>query len=167
MATTKVQVEPQAGSVKYQLVITGADLSGMLFGVGQLLGSGSAGTRLVNITAFTGASASVPVSLVSMNTWDDGIRFYTQPLTWDGGAQALSLVGNLNGESEFAFLRVAESAVPVTKLSFDIPTGYNAGAGDAVEFAFAIPVPEPGQVFLLAIGVPVLAGYRRRSLTPK
>lgn len=163
VTSVKVQVAPQAGSVQYQLVITGADLSGMLFGVGQLFGSDSAGTRLLNISALTGASMAVPVALLSMYAWDDGIRFYTEPLAWDAGQQALSFDAGINGESEFAFFSVSSGGTPVTQLKFEIPNGYNGGAGDALEFAFGRPVPEPHSIALLMLGS-LAASTRRRSI---
>lgn len=152
VATSKVQVAPAAGSVQYQLVITGTDLSGMLFGVGQLFGSATAGTRRINLTALTGANITVPILFVTSRAWDDGIRFYTQPLTWDAGAQALLLDAGRNGESEFAFLSVPANGTPVTKVTFEMQNGYNAGAGDALEFAFGKPVPEPSLAGLFALG---------------
>ena len=163
VATSKVQVAPAGGSVQYQLVITGTDLSGMLFGVGQLFGSATTGTRRINLTALTGANVPVPILFVSSRAWDDGIRFYTQPLTWDAGSQALLLDTGRNGESELAFLSVPANGTPVTKLTFEVPSGYNAGAGDALEFAFGKPVPEPGLAGLFALGGLTLF-LRNRSL---
>ena len=163
MATTKIQVAPQAGGVNYQLAITGADLSGMYFSIGQLFGTTMAGTRQVNIFALTSLGQSVPVDFFSTNGWDDGIRFYTQPLLWDASFQTLSLAPSANGESEFAFFRIPTSTEPITQLLFDIPNGYNAGVGDALEFGFALPVvPEPGSVALCVQGMAICAFVFRR-----
>lgn len=91
-----------------------------------------------------------------------GIGFYTQPLTWDGGQQALSLEAGVNGESGFAFFHLASGGSPVTKVIFDIPSGYNAGVGDTLEFAFsARPVPEPGTLAFVAQGLAAMNCARR------
>jgi len=162
IATTRVQVAPQAGSVQYQLVITGADLSGTYFSIGQLFGTPIAGTWQINILALTSLGQSVPVNFIGTHGWDDGIRLYTQPLIWDASLEALSLAPGADGESEFAFFRVPTTASAITKLLFDIPNGYNAGNGDALEFTFGVPVPEPDSTVLIALGSLLLGTWHLR-----
>ena len=103
----------------------------------------------------------MPIGLVGTNAWTDGIRSYTQPLAWNAGSQTLSLASGLNGESEFAFFGVPNATPPVTRLTFGIPNGYNAGPGDAIEFALGMPVPEPGVAALFAFGLLVLGARGR------
>lgn len=143
LATSKVQVAPQAGVVQFRLAMTGTDLSGLYFAVGQLFSNGTNGTMQINISATTAASAPVAVNFLGTNDWDNGIRLYDQPLNWDGILGKLSLSPGANGESQFAFFRVGTGASAVTSLNFDIPSGYNLGVGDALEFALGAPVPEP------------------------
>ncbi len=166
ISTSKVQVAPQAGSVQYQLVVTGSDLSGMVFSVGQLFGSSTTGTRELNIAAFTGASTGVPVSFLGTDGWDDGVRMYIQPLNWDSSAGKLSLFSATVGESTFAFFSIPNNGTPVTKLTLQIPNGYNSGTGDALEFAFGtVVVPEPSTAVFLGIAI-LAAGLsaRRRNV---
>ena len=153
VSTTKVQVVPQAGAVDFQLTIQGSDLAGMVFAVGQLFGSGTAGTREMGLLAKTFAGVEIALEFLAADAWDNGIRAYTQPLNWDGAK--LTLDAAANGESEFAFFRIGPSAEPVTSLTFDVPRGYAVGTGDALEFAFGVPtpaVPEPGVTAFLLIG---------------
>jgi len=41
----------------------------------------------------------------------------------------------------------------VTELLFDVPNGYASGSGDALEFAFGIPAPEPGVAAMILLGL--------------
>ena len=167
VATSKVQVAPQAGSVQYKLAITGQDLSGFYFSVGQLFSNGTAGTLQINIAAKTGAGAGVPVDFLGTNGWDDGIRSYTQELSWDSALAKLLLSAGSSGESKFAFFHVETGADAVTSLTFDIPSGYNSGLGDALEFALAKQsVPEPASAVLWLSGSAVFLfsrAHRRRA----
>ncbi len=155
VATTKVQVAPQAGLVSYQLTVQGADLSGLLFSAGQLFGNSSRATDSIDILAMTGGGSAVPVSFLGTHGWDDGIRLDVQPLVWNPSTGKLSLAPASNGESAFAFFTASAGSGPVTKLVFNVPSGYNAGVGDAVEFAFGISqpssVPEPGGALVGAV----------------
>lgn len=163
VTTVKLQVAPQAGSVQYRLTLTGADLSGMSFAVGQLFASAAAGTRSVEISATTATASAVPVNLLSTNGWDDGIRSYTQPVDWNAGLQILSPSVSANGESVLSFFTIPIGASPVTQLSLNIPNGYNSGTGDAVEFAFGVaPAPEPSTSLLIIAGLGVMLGHSRR-----
>ncbi len=168
LSTTKVQVVPQAGSVNFQLTIQGQDLSGMMFAVGQLFGSGTAGTREMSLLARTFSGLEVALEFLAADPWDNGIRAYTQPLNWDGAR--LTLDPAANGESQFAFFRIRPSALPVTSLVFGIPNGYASGTGDALEFAFGFPltpVPEPGVAAMLLLGCAgVIFPRRRRAAAP-
>ena len=164
VSTTKVQVVPQAGAVDFQLTIGAPDLSGMVFAVGQLFGSGTAGTREMGLLARTFSGVAVALEFLAADAWDNGIRAYTQPLHWDG--TRLTLDAAANGESEFAFFRIGPSALPVTSLVFDIPNGYASGVGDALEFAFGFPVPIPepcAAALLLAAGAGMALARRRRG----
>ncbi len=167
VSTTKVQVVPQAGAVSFQLTIQSQNLSEMVFAVGQLFGSGAAGTREMGLLAKTLSGVEVALEFLAADQWDNGIRAYTQPLNWDGAK--LTLAPTANGESEFAFFRIRPSALPVTSLVFGIPNGYASGSGDALEFAFGIPIPpipEPGVAAMLLVacaGMISLRGKRRRS----
>ena len=163
VSTTKVQVVPQAGAVDFQLTIQGSDLSGMVFAVGQLFGSGTGGTREMGLLAKTISGVVIALEFLAADPWDNGIRAYTQPLNWDG--TKLTLDPSANGESEFAFFRIRPSALPVTSLMFDIPNGYSSGSGDALEFAFGfplVPVPEPGAAAMLLGGCAGMSLSRRR-----
>ena len=162
VATSKVQVSQQAGSVQYKLAMTGADLSGLYFAVGQLFSNGTAGTLQINIAAKTGGGTGVAVNFLGTNAWDNGIRLYDQALNWDGGLGKLSVSAGAIGESKFAFFQIATGSGPVTSLTFDIPSGYNAGLGDALEFALARPVPEPASVGLCLLGGVVFLCSRPR-----
>lgn len=165
VATVKIQIAPQAGSTQYRLVLTGADLSGMSFAIGQLYATPAAGTRSVEISALTAAATAVPVNLLSTNGWDDGIRSYTQPVTWDAGLQILSPSVSANGESAVSFFSIPSGGSPITQLTFYIPNGYNAGVGDAVEFAFGVaPAPEPATSALIIAGLVFMLGHSRRRM---
>lgn len=155
LATSKVQIAQQAGSVQFRLAMTGTDLSGLYFAVGQLFSNGTNGTMQISIGASTGSGAPVAVDFLGTNAWDNGIRLYDQPLNWDGTLGNLSLGPGANGESQFAFFHVGTGASAVTSLHFDIPSGYNLGTGDALEFALgaAVPgVPEPASTALYLAG---------------
>ena len=161
VSTTKVQVVPQAGAVDFQLTIQGQNLSGMIFAVGQLFGSGTAGTREMGLLSTTFAGLEIALEFLAADPWDNGVRAYTQPLNWDG--HRLTLDAAANGESAFAFFRIGPSAEPVTSLLFNVPRGYAGGTGDALEFAFGVPtpaIPEPGAATLLLLGLGLVA---RRS----
>ena len=161
--TVKLQVAPQAGAVQYRLTLTGLDLSGMTFAIGQLYATVAAGTRSVEISAQTATATAVPVNLLSTNGWDDGIRSYTQPVTWNAGQQILSPAANANGESVLAFFNIPSGGSPVTQLSLNIPNGYNGAVGDAVEFAFGVtPIPEPSTSALIIAGLGFVLGNSRR-----
>ena len=166
--TTKLQVAPQAGAVSYELTISGANLSGMIFSVGELFGTPGGGTRAMNISAFTAASLGVPVAFLETDGWDNGIRFNTQPLTWNAATGTLALDPAANGESAFAFFSIPQTGGPVTRLKFRVPSGYNVGTGDAVQFAFAVPagpvVPEPSSALTgLALACACLGARTRRG----
>ena len=161
VSTTKVQVVPRAGAVDYQLTIQGQNLSGMIFAVGQLFGSGTDGTREMGLLSRTFAGLEIALEFLAADPWDNGVRAYTQPLNWDG--HRLTLDAAANGESAFAFFRIGTSAEPVTSLIFDVPNGYAVGTGDALEFAFGVPaptIPEPGVAAFLWIGIGIIS---RRS----
>lgn len=161
--TVKLQVAPQSGAVQYRLTLSGADLSGMTFAVGQLFATAAAGTRSIEISARTASAAAVPVNLLSMNGWDDGTRSYVQALTWDAAQQIVSSVASANGESALAFFKIPGAGSPVTQLSLYIPVGYNSGVGDAVEFAFGVNVvPEPAASVLIIAGLALMATRSRR-----
>ena len=163
VSTTKVQVVPQAGAVDFQLTIQGSDLSGMVFAVGQLFGSGTAGTREMGLLSRTFAGVEIAIEFLAADEWDNGIRAYTQPLNWDGAK--LRLDPAANGESEFAFFRIRATAQPVTSLVFRIPNGYASGTGDALEFAFGFPlapIPEPSAAAMLVLGLAGRSMARRR-----
>ena len=163
--TVKLQVAPQSGAVQYRLTLTGADLSGMNFAIGQLFATAAAGTRSVEISARTATATAVPGNLLSTNGWDDGTRSYTQSVTWDAAQQIVSPAANANGESVLAFFNIPSGGSPVTQLSFNIPNGYNTGSGDAIEFAFGVnPVPEPAASVLIIAGVGFMAGRSRRRM---
>jgi len=153
LTTTKVQVAPQGGSVQYQVSLNGADFSGMVFSVGQLFGSGGAGTRQVRLSAFTGGGASVPISLLGTRAYDDGLRPFDQPIVWDAAQQTLSPAASASGETAFSFFGIGSAGAPVTRLVIGVPNGHTSPAGDAIELAFAVPpIPEPaGILFGLAI----------------
>ena len=158
VSTTKVQVVPQAGAVDYQLTIQGQNLSGLIFAVGQLFGSGTDGTRELGLLSRTFAGLEIALEFLAADAWDNGVRAYTQPLNWDGAK--LTLAPGANGESAFAFFRIGPSAEPVTSLIFDVPNGYAGGAGDALEFAFGVPtpaVPEPGVAAFLLLGLGIIS----------
>lgn len=162
VSTTKVQVVPQAGAVDFQLTIQGQNLSGMIFAVGQLFGSGTAGTREVGLLSKTFAGLEIALEFLAADPWDNGVRAYTQPLNWDG--HRLTLDATASGESAFAFFRIGPSAEPVTSLVFNVPRGYAAGTGDALEFAFGVPapaIPEPGAATLLLLGLGLAARRAR------
>ena len=152
VATSKVQVAPQAGAVQYKLAMTGSDLSGLYFAVGQLFSNGTAGTLQINIAAKTGTGIGAAIDFLGTNAWDDGIRLYDQALNWDGGLGKLLVSPGSNGESQFAFFHIGTGAGAVTSLTFDIPSGYNAGLGDALEFGLARVVPEPASAALCLLG---------------
>lgn len=163
VSTTKVQVVPQAGAVNFQLTIGAQDLSGMVFAVGQLFGSGTAGTREMGLLARTFSGVAVALEFLGADQWDNGIRAYTQPVHWDGSK--LTLDAAANGESAFAFFRILPAALPVTSLVFNVPNGYAVGTGDALEFAFGfpvVPVPEPHAAMLLASAAGMSLSRRRR-----
>ena len=86
-----------------------------------------------------------------------------------GNGNRLTLDAAANGESEFAFFRIRPATLPVTlpvtSLVFDIPQGYASGAGDALEFAFGVPlvIPEPAVAAMLLAGGAGVALSRRRS----
>ena len=145
--TTKIQIVPAAGQAKFKLTLSGADLSGMVFSLGQLLSSAGAGTGGIGIVAKTLGGTDVAVNFLGTDAWDDGIRFYTQPLIWGPGSVLSSAPGAV-GESAFAFFGIPKNAGVITSLTFDVPSAANAGSGDALEFAFGVPVnsaiPEPG-----------------------
>ena len=165
VSTTKIQVVPQAGAVDFQLTIQGQDLSGMVFAVGQLFGSGTAGTREMSLLTKTVSGVVLALEFLAFDPWDNGVRAYTQPLNWDGSK--LTLDAAANGESEFAFFRIRPSVLPVTSLVFDIPNGYASGNGDALEFAFGLPitpVPEPGVVAMLVAGCGGVLLSRKRLI---
>ncbi len=161
VSTTKVQVVPQAGAVDFQLTIGAQDLSGMVFAVGQLFGSGTAGTRGMGVLARTFSGVAVALELLGTEQWDNGIRAYTQPLNWNGSS--LTLDAAANGESAFAFFRVQPGAGRVTQLVFDIPNGYAVGSGDTLEFAFGVAVPEPGVAAMLILGFGFTFSRRTRA----
>ena len=163
VSTTKVQVVPQAGAVDFQLTIQGSDLSGMTFAVGQLFGSGTGGTLEISVLAKTLSGVEVALEFLAADQWDNGIRAYTQPLNWDGAK--LTLAAGANGESEFAFFRIQPSTLAVTSLVFGIPNGYASGTGDALEFAFGVPlvpVPEPVAAAMLLVGMAGMSLSRKR-----
>ena len=167
--TTKIQIAPQAGAVSYELTISGANLSGLTFSLGELFGTPGGGTRAVNISALTAAGLGVPVTFLETDGWDNGIRFNTQPLNWDAPLGTLSLDPAANGESAFAFFRVPQTGSAVTQLKFSVPSGYNVGTGDAVQFAFAAPVapvvPEPSTALTgLALACASLCSRARSGL---
>ena len=89
----------------------------------------------------------MPVSFLEIDDWDNGIRFYTEPLSWDAALGTLSLDPAASGESAFAFFSIPRTGNAVTRLTLSVPSGYNVGTGDAIEFAFGAPrapvVPEP------------------------
>ena len=168
VSTTKVQVVPQAGVVDFQLTIQGQDLSGMVFAVGQLFGSGTGGTREMGLLAKTLSGVVIALEFLAADPWDNGIRSYTQPLNWDGAK--LTLDAAANGESEFAFFRIRPSALAVTSLVFDIPNGYAGGAGDALEFAFGLPIPpipEPSAAAMLVVACAGVSLSKRRRTTTR
>ena len=103
------------------------------------------------------------LEFLASDSWDNGVRSYTQPTYWDGNR--LTLDAAANGESEFAFFRIRPATLPVTSLVFDIPQGYASGAGDALEFAFGVPlvIPEPAVAAMLLAGGAGVALSRRRS----
>jgi len=162
VATSKVQVAPQAGSVQYKLAMTGSDFSGLYFAVGQLFSTGTSGTLQINVAAKTGVGTGVAIDFLGTNAWDDGIRLYDQALNWDGGLGKLSFGAGASGESQFAFFQIAAGSSPVTSLTFDIPSGYNSGLGDALEFALARQVPEPGSAALWLSGFGIFLVHRTR-----
>ena len=89
------------------------------------------------------------MKFLSTNGWHDGIRSYTQPLSWDAGQEVLSPGTNANGESVLAF--------------FNIPNGYNEAVDDAVEFAFGVTaIPEPSTSALVIAAVGFMLGKERR-----
>ena len=159
VSTTKVQVAPQAGAVNFQLAIQGPDLSGMVFAVGQLFAADSGGTREMGLIARTLAGVEIALEFLAAESWDNGVRAYAQPVNWDG--IKLTLDPTARGESQFAFFRIQSGMVPITSLLFDIPNGYAVGAGDALEFAFGIPVPEPGVATLALLGSAGMTFARR------
>lgn len=161
VATTKIQVAPQSGLVQYRLTLTGTDLTGMVFGVGQLYGITGSGRS--EITARTSTALEVPVNLLGAYGWDDGIRSYTEAVTWDTGLQVLSTGPSANGESAVSFFKVTDVGSPVTQLSFYFPNGHNGATGDAVEFAFGMTVvPEPSITMMMLAGITIFVGSRRR-----
>lgn len=162
VSTTKVQVAPRAGVVQFQLGVQGADLSGMVVAVGQLFNSELDGTREVGLMAKTLSGLMIALEFLAEEQWDNGLRAYNQSLNWDGAKLTLPLTAS--GESGFAFFRVPTSSIPVTQLLFDIPDAYALGSGDALEFAFGLPIPEPttGVLILAAVGAAALSRVRPR-----
>ena len=137
----------------------------MVFAVGQLFGSGTAGTREMSLLTKTVSGVVLALEFVAFDPWDNGVRAYTQPLNWDGSK--LTLDATANGESEFAFFRIRQSVLPITSLVFDIPNGYASGNGDALEFAFGLPitpVPEPGVATMLVAGCAGVLLSRKRPI---
>ena len=164
VATTKLQVAPLGGAVNYQLNVTGADLSGTIFAIGQFFATGTAGTRYVDLSAMTAASTPGSLNYLGLYGWDDGIRLYTQLLTWDSNAGRLSVAAGASGESAFAFFQVQPAGgAAITQLTMSIPNGYNGVTGDTVEVAFGIPaqVPEPHAAWLLQAGALAIIGKKR------
>ena len=160
VATTKVQVAPQGGLVQFHLTISGADLGGMVFAVGQLL-SGGIGSMVISTSGTGGGAASVV--FLGTNGWDNGLKFYTDPLDWDASQNTLRTSPGAIGESAFAFFQIAPGAGTVTSLSFDVPVSAASGSGDAVEFAFGVPVPEPGTTWLAGSAVLFACGAGRAN----
>ena len=126
--------------------------------------NGGAGTAGVGISALTSDGLMVPVEFLGTNTWDDGIRLYTAPLEWDAGQRTLRPGAGAAGNTGFGFFRIPGGPATVTSVRFDVPAGYAAGAGDALEFAFAMPLPEPGSAGLLLFGAAWM--LRRRRAAP-
>jgi hypothetical protein len=103
------------------------------------------------------------VDLLGTNGWDDGIRLYTQPLDWDGAHNLLKPNSGATGNSAFAFFRIPQDSGNISSLELSIPAGYATGSGDALEFAFGIPIPEPGAAGLFLPVVLYAFTARRRS----
>lgn len=163
LATTKIQVAPQSDLVQYRLVLTGTDLTGMTFAVGQLFGTGGSGRS--EISARTAAASEVSVNFFDTHGWDDGLRAYVEPVSWDNSLQVLTTGASANGESAVSFFKVTDVGSPVTQLSFYFPSGHNGKTGDAVEFAFGMTViPEPSAAALVVIAFGfMLGGFRSRN----
>ena len=161
IATTKVQVSPQGGVVQFHLTISGPDLGGLVFAVGQLLGGGIGG---MVISGSASGGGALPVVFLGSNGWNNGLKFYTDPLDWDAGQSTLRTNPGATGESGFAFFQIPKGTGPVTSLTFDVPVTSVTGSGDAVEFAFGVPtIPEPGTTLLVGCALAFACGGRRTA----
>ena len=164
VATTRLQIVPRAGAASFQLTLNGANLAGMVFAVGELFAAPVGGTAGLTISADLAGGGTVALDFLGAHVWDDGIRFFQEPVTWNGST--LSPAPGAAGESAFGFFSIPASAGTVTRLSFRVPSAANTGSGDAIQFAIGKPVtavPEPGTALFGGL----LSAFAALSRTPR
>ncbi len=156
LTTTKTQIAPKDGIAAYRLIVTGNDLSGMIFAIGQVF----AGIPDANFEVRI--HTTVGVNFYGIHGWDDGVRSYEAGLLWNADTSSLYTPSGTTGDSAFAFFEIPNNGVPIQSLEIDFPKGYSFGNGDTVEFAFGLPVPESGNLASVSLAALLL---RRRKLS--
>jgi uncharacterized protein (TIGR03382 family) len=113
-------------------------------------------------------AASGPVELISNPTarlqylgsfgWDNGVKPFDQPLTWDDAGQSLSPATGARGDSEVAFFLIDNA----DRVTISLPSAYGLATGDTVSLALGV-VPEPTLPVLLLPALLVLVRRRREG----
>lgn len=156
----EVRVAPIGGAASYTIELTVPGGTQLVLAVGELYRTTGAFTSGVGISA-TGDSGSVPVQLMEILSWNDGLKAFSQDLAWDGST--LSTVAGANGDSKVAFFSIGELDGASSKVTLSIPAAYASGTGDSLTFALGlVNVPEPGSLLLGAAGLAAAFGRRRR-----
>jgi hypothetical protein len=153
----EVRVAPANGAASYTVELAAPQGREMVIAVGGLYSTSSGGTSGVGISAASGSGASVITDLGAFG-WSNGIQSFSGDLDWDGNF----LTPLPEGESGFAFFRIAPFAGPDGKIFFNIPAAFAGGSGDSITFAIGFSaVPEPA-ASALAAGAALALAFRRR-----
>ncbi len=157
LPTFRFQVAGLGSEVDYGVVLTLPDVppSGIVLAIGQMYGTGF-GEREMAIEIV----GSDQLLLLDYSMWDNGLERFVEPLRWDNDSQRLLYDSQQAGNSVFAFFHIPGSS---SEIEIGLSDANNLdGAGDIVEIAIGIAVPEPSSSLLLLLGLLCLGSLRYR-----
>ena len=155
-----VRVVPQSGSANYRIDMTVPANTELIFVIGGLFADASGATDSVIASAMTDSNPGV-FTLVEMIGWSNGVKVDRQPLVWSEALSTLSTSSSSDGESGYAFLRLAPLSGANPRVSFSVPQGLGTGVGDEISIGVGFPIPEPSFPVLL-LSAAMLGSLRRR-----
>jgi hypothetical protein len=155
-----IRVVPQSGPANYRIDMTVPANTELIFAIGGIFADSTGATDSIIASAMTDSVAGV-FTLVEMIGWSNGVKVNRQPLVWSESLSTLSTSSSSNGESGYAFLRLAPLSGANPRVSFSVPQGLGTGVGDEISIGVGFPIPEPSFPVLL-LSTALLGSLRRR-----